>query len=438
MFGRNRKSRLNNRQAAQDRCRRRLRFERLQDREVLSTMNPFGPVTGDGGEQHLPAAEEATNDAAATLQVGHVKTPPGFGHGPRFQGGVNVASGDVNGDGQADIIVGAGLGGGPHVRVIDAQAGETLHNFFAYPPGFTGGVRVAAGDINGDGFDDIITGAGAGGGPHVKVFDGASGNTLGSFFAYDAAFSGGVQVASGDVNGDGFDDIITGAGAGGGPHVKVFSGADNSVLSSFFAFSPGFKGGVHVAAGDVSGDGQADIIVGAGASGGPHVKVFSGATGAELFNFLAYSPNFLGGVRVAAGDVNGDGTPEIITAAGPGGGPHVKVFSGRTAELTSSFAAYHPAFRGGVFVAAGDVDGDGRADIVTSAGLGGGPHVKVFSGADSSELLNLHAFRHGFRGGVRVAIGDVDGDGDAHRVRNRAGDLGRLALVDEIFSRLGE
>jgi hypothetical protein len=110
-----------------------------------------------------------------------------------------------------------------------------------------GGVYIAAGDVNGDGFADIITGAGAGGSPHVKVFDGQTNSLLASFFAYDVAFTGGVRVAAGDVNDDGLADIITGAGPSGGPHVKVFDGHTSALLASFFAFAPSFTGGVYPA-----------------------------------------------------------------------------------------------------------------------------------------------------------------------------------------------
>jgi len=160
-----------------------------------------------------------------------------------------VAAGDVNGDGRADIITAAGPGGGPHVKVFDGMNLNLLQSFFAYDANFTGGVYVAAGDVNGDGFADIITGAGPGGGPHVKVFDGTSNTILLSFFAFDQTFTGGVRVAAGDVNGDGFADIVTGAGPGDGPHVKVFDGHNNlNLLHSFFAYEPNFTGGVFVAA----------------------------------------------------------------------------------------------------------------------------------------------------------------------------------------------
>jgi len=96
-------------------------------------------------------------------------------------------------------------------------------------------------------------------GPNVRVFDGVSGQKIADFNAYDAKFSGGVYVAVGDVTGDGKAEIITGAGEGGGPNVKIFDGASGSLLDNFMAYGLGFSGGVRVAAGDVNGDGLADV-----------------------------------------------------------------------------------------------------------------------------------------------------------------------------------
>src|SRR5205085_8819383 len=196
-----------------------------------------------------------------------------------------------------------------------------------------------------------------------------------SIMAYDVSVRGGVHVAVGDVNGDGVPDVITAPGPGGGPHVEVFNGRNGLLIEQFFAYAPNFTGGVWVAAGDFSGDGRADIITGAGAGGGPAVKVFNSRNGQVMASFFAYAPNFAGGVTVAAADVDGDGRADVITGAGPGGGPHVKVFRDRDLAMIFSAYAFDPAFNGGTFVAAGDVNGDGRPDVIVTPGGGGGPVV---------------------------------------------------------------
>jgi hypothetical protein len=300
------------------------------------------------------------------------------------------------------LVAGADAGGGPQVVSYDSTTGVVHFSFYAYEPAFTGGVRVAAGDVTGDGVPDVITAAGPGGGPHVKLFDGVTGAEVRSFFAYDAAFTGGVFVGAGDVDNDGFVDIITGADAGGGPHVRVFSGRTDSELYSFFAYDVGFKGGVRVAGGDIDGDNRADIVTGAGPSGGPHVTIYSGATGTLLRSFFAYDVAFAGGVYVGAGDINNDGMADIITGAGAGGGPHVKAFDGSTLGLLASFYAYDPAFTGGVRVGVADTNADGQLDIVTGAGPGGGPHVMTLDGSTLVSLTSFYAFDPAFLGGVFV------------------------------------
>jgi Ca2+-binding RTX toxin-like protein len=322
-----------------------------------------------------------------------------------------VAAPSVQAGSNDIVVVASGPGSSPRVRVLDHETGQEKLNFLAYGATFTGGVKVATGDVNDDGVLDIITAAGPGGGPHVRVFDGASGaplgGTIGSFYAYSPAFTGGVNVASADINGDGKADIITAAGAGGGPHVRIFSGADGSLLGEYFAFNPAFTGGVNVAAGDVNGDTIPDVVAAAGPGGGPHVRVFSGASTQQiagpLGSFFAYSPAFSGGVFVAAGDINGDTRADIVTGAGAGGGPHVIAFNAATGSPLSSFFAYDPAFSGGVRVATADLNRDGRDDIITGAGASGGPHLRGFGGLTSQLVLDTFAFEAGFTGGLFVA-----------------------------------
>jgi serralysin len=275
-------------------------------------------------------------------------------YGGAFTGGVRVAAGDVTGDGPADIVTGAGPSAGGHVKVFDGSTGLEVRSFFAYGPSYSGGVFVGAGDVNHDLKADIVTGADQGVPSHVKVFDGASNLEIKSFFAYGAGFQGGVRVAAGDINGDGFADIITGAGNAGNGHVKVFDAISNSELRSFFAYGGGFTGGVFVAGGDVSGDGRADIITGTDDGTAAHVKVFDGLTGSEIRSFFAFDVAFTGGVRVAAGDVNADGFADIIAGGGPGSFGHVKVFDGSTGLEIRSFFGHGARTSIGVYVASTD------------------------------------------------------------------------------------
>jgi hypothetical protein len=266
--------------------------------------------------------------------------------------------------------------------VFGVNAGHVteLASFYAYDPAFRGGVHVAAADTTGDGVAEIITGAGPSGGPHVRVieFNGGALTELASFYAYDAAFTGGVFVAGGDVDGDGLAEVITGAGPSGGPHVRVISlrGGTLTERASFYAYDPAFRGGVHVAAADTTGDGVAEIITGAGPSGGPHVRVieFNGGALKELASFYAYDPAFVGGVSVAGGDVTGDGIAEVITGAGAGGGPHVRVIDLSGGKLTeiASFYAYNPAFTGGVRVASAATP---RGEVAMAVASGSGVHA---------------------------------------------------------------
>src|SRR5262249_40885777 len=152
-------------------------------------------------------------------------------------------------------------------------------------------------------------------------------------------------------------------------------------IRSFFVM-PGFTKGIYVAGGDVNGDGHADIIVGTDAVSasdtsalGGRVMVYDGVTSAPIRDFTVFDRSFMGGVRVASGDVDGDGSSDIVVGSGFGATPHIKVFSGQTNGLIRSFLAYDAAFQGGVFVAVANLNNDRFAEIVTSAGTNG--HVKA-------------------------------------------------------------
>lgn len=274
-----------------------------------------------------------------------------FGTG--FTGGVNVATADLTGDAVPDVVAGM-ASGGSRVKVFDGASGAELLDLTAFDPPFAGGVNVAVGRVASGGWG-VVVGVASGGSPHVKVYDAATGACVRSFFAFDPAFVGGVSVAAGEVTADHAADVVVAAGPGGGPHVKAFDGRTNALARSFYAYDPSYTGGVHVAVTTLYG--AASLVTGPWSAGRP-VKVF-GVGDVAVSTFDAFAGV---GTRVAVANFRGEGTdtqtfPQIVVGAGPGGGPHVRVLdsavitSGAATEIRSYFAS-DPGFSGGVSVAA--------------------------------------------------------------------------------------
>lgn len=337
---------------------------------------------------------------------------------------------------------GASAGGGPVVTVYNSLLNNSLNNqalasFYAFEPDFTGGVEVAVADVNNDSISDVIVGAGPGGGPRVRVFDGATNfsTTLFDFFAFAADFRGGVSVAGGDFNADGYADIAVGAQAGGGPNVRTFDGRTGAMISDFFAYSPEFPGGVTLAAGVMDASGLPSLVTGAGPGGGSHVKIWENSLinfidDAPIFpgtnqvhfgmrgEFFAYETSYNGGVQVALGYNGGmsqGGFQRILTGT-MSQGPRVTVWEAGMShsmngeesmldlEMVNTFFAFDPSVTSGVRV--GTVANSTGSDLIVASGAGGSTQVKRFSfgpGAEEPTLIEeLDPFSAGFSGGAVV------------------------------------
>lgn len=228
-----------------------------------------------------------------------------------------------------------------------------------------------------------------------------------------------VRTAIGNLNGNSIPDYVAIQRGGPGVTIALVLYDDGAEVVPLVAF-PGFGGDVDVDLGDVNGDTRDDIVLGAGPGGGPHVRVFEGHTRRELMSFFAYHPHFTGGVSVAVADLTGDEFAEVITGAGPGGGPHVRAFL-YDPEKVSPYEPKSileempfPGFAGGVDVSAGDLDGDPHriAEIVVAAGPGGGPHVIVLDSFGRQQSSFFVPYLDWFyTGGLRTAVTDVDEDG---------------------------
>src|SRR5262249_37948877 len=145
-------------------------------------------------------------------------------------------------------------------------------------PNFRGGARAAVADVTGDGKADLLVAAGFGGGPRLagwggpRVAAGVPAHDFGDFFGFEQSLPHGVYVAGGDLDGDGFADVIAGGGPGGGPRVFALSGKDlvqsngqQTPVANFFAGDVDSRGGVRVGVKNLDNDNKADLVVGAGA-----------------------------------------------------------------------------------------------------------------------------------------------------------------------------
>ena len=232
-----------------------------------------------------------------------------------------------------------------------------------------------------------------------------------SFFAYDQAVRGGFDTDTGNVSGNSKDEIVVGTGVGLAPEV-VIANDQGTVLKRFFAYFAFLRSGVRVTVCDVKGDAKEEIITAPGPGGGPHIRIFDGDGNEVLPSFFALDGKFRGGAYVACDDVNGDGKNEIIVTAGKGGGAQVTVHR-PNGQIVANFFAYDRAFRNGIKVTTADIDGDGQAEILTGPEFGS-PHIQTFK-IRPGEVKRLnpgfYAFHPQYKGGVDVAGADIDGDG---------------------------
>ena len=345
--------------------------------------------------------------------------------------------GDVDNDGVTDVIVGEPFTDTGTTWVFSGRTGAEIHRLDGEPGDLQGFSMADAGDVDGDGIHDILSGASGRGAGHVYLYSGATGTLLHTFAGEDAGDEFGWAVAGvGDVDGDDRDDIAVGAPArlrsGVAGAAYVFSGRTYELIRKV----PGIPrhggqfGSAVDGAGDLDGDGVPDLVVGA-RDAPPHergvVWAFSGADGQPLWRHRAaktgaqYGSFFVAGI----GDANGDGEPDVYAAdyADGGGAGRATVLSGLDGtELAVIEGA--PGAGLGPGREAGDLDGDGLVDLAVGSftyGPDQAGRIELRSGRDGSVLRTITSTTPGENLGFdTVGIGDANGDGRPDLVASAA------------------
>ncbi len=264
------------------------------------------------------------------------------------------------------------------------------------------GSQVASGDLYGNGQNEIVVASALGQKPQIKILS-SQGQVLKTFSVLNSHFRGGLNLAVSDLQGDGQTEIIVTAASAGRGKVYIYSN-QGRLLRSFSVDSKNWRGGLSVAVGDLDGKENREIVVAYGRGRAPVIKIFT-PTGKILSAFYAYEKTFRGGIKVAVTNVDGRrdrNKQEIIVAPGPGRNPLIKIFTNR-AVLKKKFLVFRTNWQGGVNLAAGDINNNGIGDIIVGAEPGAAPEIRIFNG-QGALLQSFYTWKTNWHGGANIAI----------------------------------
>lgn len=228
---------------------------------------------------------------------------------------------------ELDLVNQASFLNGQFINVLDKEGKQLRNGFFSYLNQFPALSEVLIVDLLSDGRNEYIYSH------QGEIVITKNGQEINRFSAFHPSFKGDIALAVGDINGNGQSEIIAGAGYGGGPQLNIFN-IQGELVSTFFAFDKNFRGGVQIALGDINGNGKKEIICTPGPGGGPQVRVFD-YLGKELSNFFAYEKNFRSGLSITSANILNNTKDEIIVAPLSGENLELKYFDEKGEQLES-------------------------------------------------------------------------------------------------------
>lgn len=283
--------------------------------------------------------------------------------------------------------------------------------FTAFTKAARSGYSIASGKVWKNADDPraaVIVGAAQGMQPQVKIYT-SDGRLKKSFYAYEKTFLGGVRVAACDLNGDGVDEILTAPGPGYRPYIREFDATGRQVLwKQIWALDGKTKNGLNIACGDLNGDGKAEIIA-ASDIGSGHMTIHKGK-GSRIGNTWPFGHAWRGGIVLSAIDTRGTDRVDIA-AATQTGAAQIRLLNDRGKRIGPTILPYAAGTKNGVFLSAGDVDGDQVGELVLSQLNDATSRVRVYSQSGIKLQSNFLAYPKTVAGGVRTAVGDVEASG---------------------------
>jgi len=247
---------------------------------------------------------------------------------------------------------------GSFLRFFRPDGTRVRNGFFTFDDKYQGGDRIAYVDLDRNGKRDLFVAHGN----RIEAWR-DDGQKYFKIYPFTAGYIGKMNIALGDLQGFGLPEIFVAPGKGTSQPIKIYGIYGDDRRTDFYPFGKNYTGGYSLAIGDVDGDGFQELVVG---RGGDKTQLYIYDRNLKLKKeFTPFESNFKGGINVATGDLDGNKTDEIIVGRGDGGKPEVKVFDITGKLLYQSFTAYSSLTNPGIDVKALDVDFDGKDDIVT-------------------------------------------------------------------------